>query len=151
VQTYYEKNQEKFTRSASIRLKQIMLVGDKKQQVDEILDQLAHGVSFESLVQKYATDGGYNGDLGWVNDFDVRPEIARVAFELKPQTYAPQPIDIEGTLFIIYVEDKKPAGVIPLLEVRQEIEKVLAAEIAQEAYEKWIQQLRKQAAILRMI
>ncbi len=149
VQAYYEAHKQNFAHDASVHLKQIMLAPGQEAQAQEILKRLAQGESFSKLAQEYSQDdkGKLGGDWGWVSRTDIRPELAQVAFELPLKSYSSQPIEIKGTLFILYVDDKRDAGVAPFNEVRQKIEQLLANELMIEAQEKYLKTLRKKASV----
>ena len=58
-----------------------------------------------------------------------------------------QPIEIDGTIFILYAENKRDEMIQPVSEVRDIIENVLIGEIARETQEKWLEEIRSEAYV----
>ena len=54
---------------------------------------------------------------------------------------------MEGTIFILYAEDKREEMIQPVALVRDIIENVLVGEIARETQEKWLNDLRNDAYV----
>jgi peptidyl-prolyl cis-trans isomerase SurA len=86
------------------------------------------------------------GDWGWIERKDIRKELSDIAFGLEPTQYS-QPIEIGGTIFILYAEDKREEMIQPVAQVRDIIENVLVGEIARETQEKWLNELREDAYV----
>ena len=58
-----------------------------------------------------------------------------------------EPIVVPEGTFILFVEDRKHAGNIPLNEVREQIERMLVSQNARQARERWLERLRRNAYI----
>lgn len=86
------------------------------------------------------------GDWGWIERKDIRKELSDIAFDLEPGEYS-EPVELGGTIFILYAEDKREEMIQPIAQVRDIIENVLVGEIARETQEKWLQDLRNDAYI----
>ena len=54
-----------------------------------------------------------------------------------------QPIITQDGCFLLYVEDRKYAGIQPLDEVRDEIERILAQQMTRQSQEHWLERLRR--------
>ncbi|HQU08943.1 MAG: hypothetical protein B7X06_02030 [Verrucomicrobia bacterium 21-51-4] len=149
IAQYYEHNKQQFYQSESVHLRQIMLLPANATKCSEIYEKLQEGSPFATLAKQYSQDDrrSLGGDWGWVDRGDIRSELANVAFNLKPKTYSSEPVDLQGTLFILYVEDKHEAGIQPLDQVRDQIENTLASQLAQEAQARWLETLRKNAYV----
>ena len=52
-------------------------------------------------------------------------------------------IRTENDIFILYVQDKREAGVQPLTEVRDQIERLLISQMARDAQERYLERLRR--------
>lgn len=113
-----------------------------------IVEQLKQKRPFAEIAKEFTEDGMNNsgGDLGWVNRSDLREELAKVAFSLNKHEFS-DPIVLNNHTFILFVEDKKLPGLIPLPDVSEEIEKILANNYAKQAEAQFVQKLRKKAHI----
>lgn len=149
IEDYYNEHQKNFIQQPAIHLKQIMIKNPDEDKLSMIFKALNEGTPFEIVAQMYSEDEkkASGGDWGWINESDIRHEIAAIAFSLSEKTYAKTAVLIENTAFIPYVEAKRPGGMAPLQEVRKDIERKLTDELAIQAQEKWIQNLRKEASI----
>lgn len=151
IENYYKENQERFYQGDSVHLRLIRLtqLADEnsavlEQTADNIINQLADGASFEDLATEYSQDSRkkQGGDWGWINREDLKPELADVAFSLDKEAYS-EPIRTENDIFILYVQDKREAGVQPLTEVRDQIERMLISQMSREAQERYLERLRR--------
>lgn len=155
IEDFYLKNKLRFYQDESIHLRQIILTASANEDLDrlrqtagKIMEALNDGASFIDIAHKYGRDGRSRrgGDWGWVERKDIRKELGDIAFNLKPNRYS-QPIELEGTLFILYVEDKREECIRPIAQVRDIIENMLLGEATRKAREKWLQNLRDKAHI----
>ena len=151
IEKFYSENQERFYQGDSVHLRLIRLtqLADEnsailEQTADTITEQLANGVPFEDLASEYSQDTRrkQGGDWGWINREDLKPELADVAFSLEKEAYS-EPIRTEKDIFILYIEDKREAGVQPLTEVRDQIERILISQMSRDAQERYLQRLRR--------
>jgi peptidyl-prolyl cis-trans isomerase SurA len=155
IEKYYNENKSEFFREESIHLRLIMLrpIGDEtsdlmRQQVENIKNELNTGKSFEEVARKYSQDSrkSRGGDWGWVTRGDLNSDLAETAFSLKSGHYS-DPITIGKQIFVLYVEDHRPEGIQPLVDVRDVIENHLATEKSRLVQQAWIERLRQKAFI----
>lgn len=103
---------------------------------------------FESLAKQYSKDPGTKdkgGDLGFVQRADLVKEFGDVAFSQKVGT-----ISKANSPFgkhIIYVTDKKAAGVQPLSEVKESLKEYLTQSVKTSALKDLVEDLQKKAKI----
>jgi peptidyl-prolyl cis-trans isomerase SurA len=151
IENFYKENQERFYQGDSVHLRLIRLaqLADENEAVleqtaDTIIEQLKGGASFEELATQYSQDTRrkQGGDWGWINREDLKPELADVAFSLGKEAFS-DPIRTENDIFILYVQDKREAGVQPLTEVRDQIERLLISQMARDAQERYLERLRR--------
>lgn len=155
VQKYYNEHQNEFQQKESIHLRQIVIKtptkgddADSPEKIYAVMDQLKKGVPFQDVAKEFSEDDmkKSGGDWGWINRSDIREELAKVAFTLNKSQYS-SPVTLNDHTFILFVEDKKSSGLIPLTEVSDKIEKTLAADQAKQAEAQIVQKLRKKAYI----
>jgi len=155
IEKFYSENQERFYQGDSIHLRLIRLtqLADEngavlEQTADNIITQLKAGASFEDLATQYSQDTRkkQGGDWGWINREDLKPELADIAFSLDKGGFS-DPIRTEKDIFILYVEDKREAGVQSLTEVRDQIERLLISQMARDAQERYLERLRREGYV----
>lgn len=155
IEDFYVINKPRFYQSESMHLRQIILspVASEtpallNQTAKKIISELDSGANFGDTARKYSQDemSRNGGDWGWIERSDLRKELSNAAFELQPGDYS-QPIELGGTIFILFCEDKREEMIQPISAVRDIIENVLVGEIARETQERWLENLREQAYI----
>ena len=155
IQKYYNENQNKYLQEEAIHLRVIMLkpIGDEskdlmRQQVDAIMTDLASGKSFEEVAKNYSQDPRRTrgGDWGWITRKDLNSALSDMAFAIKAGQHS-EPVKVGHQTFILYVEERRPEGVQPLADVREEIETELSDEQTRLTEESWLQRLRKKSYI----
>jgi peptidyl-prolyl cis-trans isomerase SurA len=158
IKAYYEKHLDNYGGKKKYHLRNIIMTvpsladsGKKleiKAKMDEILEKLKAGQSFEALAKKYsespaASDGG---DLG-VFEFDsLSPKLQKAIKDIKPGGFTPV-LDTDQGYQIFSLEEIVNAPGKSLESVSPEIERILYEESVERKYQTWIEGLRKQAVI----
>jgi len=155
IEEFYVKNKIRFYQAESMHLRQIILtqMADEgltplRQTANKIMTELESGNNFSDLAKQYSQDdmSRRGGDWGWIERKDIRSELSEIAFSLKPGEYS-QPVELNGTIFILYSENKREEMIQPITQVREAIEEVLVGEIARETQERWLQNVRENAYV----
>lgn len=156
IERLYDQNKEKYRVGERAKVRMIMVDarkharGEPRKIADEIHAKLKAGGEFPKLADEFSDDARANkgGDHGWVEDKDTifRKELKDVIFKL-PSGQISEVLEIEGSAFIIKVEEKKPAQVQPISEVRLAIENQLKVEERDRLQKAWLGRLRKMAFI----
>jgi parvulin-like peptidyl-prolyl isomerase len=155
IEEFYVRNKIRFYQGEALHLRQIILtpLADEglvplRQTAKMAIHELDNGANFSDIARKYSQDemSRQGGDWGWIERKDIRKELSDIAFNLEPGEYS-QPVELSGTIFILYAEDKREEMIQPVSQVRDIIENVLVGEIARETQEKWLQDLRNEAYI----
>ena len=156
VEDYYRKHHEEFTSKEQIKLRMIMISGQKdtasapaqKALAEEVLGKLAGGAEFDRTAQVYSEDSTRDngGDWGWIERNTLAAPLEKFAFNM-PVGRISNIIDYAGNYYIIKVEDKRGGTTRSLAEARDDIEKRLLQEEAQGIQERWIAGLRAKAYI----
>ena len=137
VQAYYRKNPDQFQTLEKIKVRQIFLQTDPgaspqaidkmKNLAEDILRMIGAGKDFAELSREFSTDPMLyrrGGDLGYVARGALSPKYGEAVFSLKVGEVSPV-VKGEFGFSIFKNEDRRPAGIKPLDEVRKEIEKKL--------------------------
>ncbi len=161
VQKFYDENKELFSTPAQIKLRMITIsktggasadlpggTVDNRKVAEEIRSKIADGADFARMAQMYSEDPNHEagGDWGWVDTKTLNPELTRIAFDLDPGDVS-SIIELGNSLFILYVEAKRPAVVRNLKEVRADVERQLVQEERQKAMDRWLNSLREKAYV----
>ena len=156
VEDYYRKHRNEFTNKEQIKLRMIMISGQKdtasapaqKALAEEVLGKLAGGAEFDQTAQIYSEDSTRDngGDWGWIERNTLAAPLEKFAFNM-PVGRISNIIDYAGNYYILKVEDKRGGTTKSLAEARSDIEKKLIEEEAQGLQERWIASLRAKAYI----
>jgi peptidyl-prolyl cis-trans isomerase SurA len=151
VETYYKENKDRFYQedSALLRVIQFSRVNDPTDaqlegRAQAVLAKFHSGDSFAELARQFSQDTRRNkgGDWGWTKRSDMRKEFSDVLFKLKKGEVS-QPIFTTEGCFLLYVEDRKHAGIQTLEEVRDDVERILAQQMTRQAQSRWLERLRR--------
>ena len=121
IQKYYEENAEEYTEKETVRARHI-LVSDEVQ-CNKILEMIMNGEkSFEECAKEYSTcaSSAAYGDLGTFGKGEVVKEFEDVAFAAELGVIY-GPVKTDFGYHIIRVEEKRPAYLLPLVDVKEEI------------------------------
>lgn len=153
VAEYYRKHREEFHVEETIHARHIVKnVGDDKSEdaalgeINSAAARLAKGEPFELVADDSSDCPGRGGDLGWFARGQMVEEFDAAVFALQPG----QVSTVFRTPFgfhIARLEARRPAGVPPLDELRQQIEQTLLEQNQQAAAEAYLDSLWKQATI----
>jgi len=156
IEDYYRKHHDEFTSKEEIKLRMIMISGQKdtgnaqaqKALAEEVLGRLASGGEFEQTAQVYSEDSTKDngGDWGWIGRNTLAAPLEKFAFNM-PVGRISNIIDYAGNYYILKVEDKRGGTTRSLAEARADIEKKLIQDEAQQIQERWIASLREKAYI----
>ena len=155
IEEFYVKNKLRFYQEEALHLRQVILTPlaneglvPLRQTAKKVINELDNGANFGDIARKYSQDemSRKGGDWGWIERKDIRKELSEIAFGLEKSQYS-QAIELGGTIFILYAEDKREEMIQPVAQVRDIIENVLVGEIARETQEKWLNDLRNDAYV----
>jgi peptidyl-prolyl cis-trans isomerase C len=130
-----------------------MTLEEAKQKAREMLTdlkkQIEDGADFAELAKKYSDDPGsaaQGGDLGWFGRGQMVPEFEEAAFSLQPGQVS-DIIETQFGLHILKVEDKKLELPEDFEENKEQYRKQKLEERRNQAWQRYIQQLRESAKI----
>jgi len=161
IQIYYEQHTNDFKESERAKLRMIMIKAPKGDETErertrvkgrEILTRLKEGASFAEMSQ-YSQENLRSfpgGEHGWMDLSSLAKELANAASALNQgqiSDLVETQGDTEDAIWIIQAEEKKPAHVKPLSEVRDQIDKKLKEDEQRRLEIAWIQKLKKKTYI----
>jgi len=166
VEQYYQDNIRQFVKPDEIKLRDIFmkkaLFSEKRKdekgnelEVDpqymimqEILAKIRTGSDFASLARGYSEGAqrSEGGDLGWVSESTLRPELAKVAFKLRAGQNS-SILTTDDGYHLLMVEDTRKATVMALADVHDSIERTLLQQERERLQQEWIDSLRSKAFI----
>jgi peptidyl-prolyl cis-trans isomerase SurA len=156
IEEYYRTHRDEFTAKEQIKLRMIMIpahandstAATQRAMAEEMLGKLANGGEFDRIAQIYSEDSSRDlgGDWGWVERKTLAPPLEKIAFNL-PVGKISNIVEYSGNYYILKVEDKKGGTTRSLAEAREDIEKKLLQQEAQELQERWLASLRGKAFI----
>jgi peptidyl-prolyl cis-trans isomerase SurA len=155
IETYYQAHTNDFKLEDEVSLRMITLNKTGSDDTDtvklarEIRSQILAGAAFADMAAIYSQDSlrSQGGDRGWIERSVLRPELADAAFALQPGQVS-DVIETPNTCYLLLVEQKRPAHVKPLNEVRNEIEQNLRAQEQTRLQKQWIDRLKAKTFIL---
>ncbi|WP_233256654.1 peptidylprolyl isomerase [Opitutus sp. ER46] len=151
IETYYNENKDKFYQEDQVHLRLIQLTRNEgetdeklRQQANLVLARFNGGEKFEDLAKEYSRDArrSKGGDWGWLKRSDFRQEFSERAFNLK-KGEASEPVLLPEGCFILFAEDRKFAGIQPIDDVRDQIERILVTQLSHTSQERWLERLRR--------
>ncbi len=144
LRKFYDQNKDKFKTGEQVRASHILVKSEKEAQ--DIQAQIKKGGNFEELAKKNSIDaaGAKGGDLGWFGKGSMIPEFEKVVFGMKEGEIS----GIVKTKFgyhIIKLTGRRPAGIRPFDEVKEQIKAALLPEKQQAVFQKVKEDLKKSA------
>ncbi len=147
IEDFYREHRDDYRVGERVKGRMIML--DGREDAETILKALASGGDFAGLAEALSTDPATRdrgGDMGWFERDDYAEAIADAAFAADTGEIV-GPIEAPDGWVVLKVEDRKPAGFLPLDEVRDEVLSRIQAAKLPAAREAWIKQARRRAAV----
>jgi parvulin-like peptidyl-prolyl isomerase len=152
VRDLYESRSTQYQVPEQIQLSMIVLhkgtspddQAVKKNEAAQIREKLLAGGNFAELAK--SSSEGYKaaegGDQGWMDPRTLRKELAAAVSALEPGRIS-EVIEAGDDYYILKVEAKKNASIIPFDEVRTQIEDELRKSEELKMYKAWIERLKR--------
>ena len=156
MRTAYKKAIETFRTPEQVHLRIIIINGGKtdeeiavkRKQAEDVRKQLLAGMPFEDLARQvsegaHAQDGS---NYGWIDPASRRPELATAIRALKTGDIS-DVIPAGGDFYILKVEGRRDANVIPFDKVQDTLRTELEKQEAKRLYDTWMVRLKQKAFI----
>lgn len=141
LNTFYQDNKDQFVRPEEVKAAHILIKipqdpsseeeAAAQQEINRIATRIEQGEAFSELARE-ASQGpsaSRGGDLGWFSRGSMAKPFEEAAFSLQPGEVS-DPVRTRFGLHLIKLEDKRPAGVKSLAEVKETIRSWLAEDKA---------------------
>ena len=155
---FYDKNPERFKQPEMVRASHILIMvrdedgeaakKDARAKIDAVLKRAKAGEDFAALARENSQDGSAagGGDLDFFPSEKMVAPFADAAFKLKTGEIS----DVVTTQFgyhIIKATDRKPASMLPLAEVNEQLKQGLSQQKKQQVAQQFIAQLRQKSRV----
>jgi peptidyl-prolyl cis-trans isomerase C len=163
LETYYRENEHRLTFPEQVRVRHILLtwkrLGTKddraaiREQMVPILERARSGEDFAALAQEYSDDRDTKrkgGDTGFFYRGQMVPAFEQVAFSLKPGEISDR-VETPFGVHIIRLQERRPARLLPLDEIREQLRDHVHRERMDAAVEQEIARLRAAAEIAILV
>ena len=153
AQTVYKAKSDRFKVDEQIRVRHILIsptTPNAREKIDEVVKKLASGAEFAALAKEVSADPGSaakGGDLGFFAKGRMLPEFETAAFALKKKGDLSGVVETKFGFHVLQLEEKRPAGIRPFEDVRDELIKEVKSSVVQEARVAEAQKLQQGAKI----
>jgi len=146
LKKFYEQNKDKFKSGEQIKASHILVKTEKEAK--DILAKLKSGGNFEELAKKNSVDSSAakGGDLGWFGKGSMVPAFEKAVLALKEGQIS-DVVKSDFGFHIIKLTGKRPAGIRPFEEVKEQIKGAIMPTKQQEVFQKIKDELKKTAKI----
>lgn len=146
IASYFAEHADEFREAEKVALR--VLRTDERAAAERARRELAAGAEFAAVARRLSLDptaeqGGAQGEL--TRD-DLPPELAEAAFRLPPGGVS-EVLRTSGGFYLLRVDERIPARVSPLAEVRDEIRRRLVGARADRALARFVAEARSRYAV----
>ncbi len=161
VQKFYEENKEEFEHPELVRASHILIMvpedasdeveAEKKKAAEAALKRVTDDKEEFAVVAAEVSEepgaGERGGDLDFFPQDRMVPEFADAAFAMKPGDISNEPVRTRFGWHVIQVTDRKPAGSMPLDEVKEQVTAFLEGGKRRDAVRGVIENVRSEAKV----
>jgi foldase protein PrsA len=148
ITAYYDKNKTQFFQKEAKRASHILFKPEDKAKAEAVLKQVKSGGDFAALAKQNSVDtatASKGGDLGWPTTPYV-PEFEEALTKLEKGEVS-KLVQTPYGWHIIKVTDERSGSQQKLEDVTEQIEQILVQQTRADAYQKFLDDLRKKAKI----
>lgn len=134
VKARYDQLAARYAGSKEIHLRQIVVASQAEAQ--KVIAQLKRGGKFDAVVKSSSIDQAAKangGDMGWINLVNLEPQLAGQIKPLAKGQNSASPVQIGNTWRVFHVDDVRTANVLPLGEIKPQLERQMREEAAAKA------------------
>jgi peptidyl-prolyl cis-trans isomerase SurA len=154
LEVYYVTHTNDFKVEEQVKFRMIVLTNSSdnpegaRKLAQEIQTKLKEGASFAEMASVYSQDSkkSQGGEYDWVEKSVLRKEISDALAALKTGERS-DIIETPESCLLLLVEDKRPAHIKPLNDVRSDIENELLRQERDRLQKQWIDRLKKKTFV----
>lgn len=159
IEDYYKAHPDDFKLEDQVKMRMIVRgktapsgsstnAPDTRKLFEEILTQLKGGASFAEMATLYSqgSEAKSGGERAWEMIPDLRTELREPVSRLNPGQLS-DIIETPEAFYLLKIEEKKPAHVQALAEVRTQIEQELSIRERDRLEKQWIERLKKKTFV----
>lgn len=156
VRKVYESDAGRYSRPEQVKMSVIIVRGtsnetaraERQQAARDCAQKLKAGEDFAACARRLKDAGvsDAGGAWDWVDVADLRRELAEASRPLAPGGVS-DVIAMDNDYYVVRVDDRRKAGLVPFDDARPAIERELRRAEAQRLYRLWIERLKKDAFI----
>lgn len=152
IHQYYLNHQKNFLKPASVKVRHILL--KTEDEAISLIAELELSLNLKedfirlAQTQSIGPSAQNGGALDWFIFDQMVPEFSQAAFALEVNTITKRAVQTQFGYHIIYLEDKKPEGLIPFELVKDDIVKSLRLSRFKLKLEKLSKKMKKTAKII---
>jgi peptidyl-prolyl cis-trans isomerase SurA len=156
---FYDQNIEEYTKTARVRIQQILLLAEKrrldkgeiaaiKKRIKKIRSEVINGADFGEMAKKFSEGPNRErgGDCGFFKKGDLMEEIERACFPLKVGETSPI-VQTDIGFHLLRVSERENGNRTPFEAVKEDIRQELMKEAYMMRLKQWIQELKDRAFI----
>ena len=145
----YRAEPNRFMAKEQVRVRHILVAGatpESRAQAEKLLEELKAGADFAKVAEASSADkssAARGGDLGFFQTGRMVPAFEQAAFALEKPGQLSGVVETQFGYHVMKLEERKPAGVRPFEEVREDLIKEIRANVAQQARAEEAQRLQQ--------
>jgi len=161
VQAYYDSSPSRFKRPPEVKVMQMLFKvepnaptskwDEAQAQAKDVATKIRAGASMDTLSKKAKSQPSVHaraGDLGWVHQGRLVPELDEVAFKLKPGQTSSPVRTLEGFV-ILKVNEARPARQMTFNEIAPRLKEQMVSKRIEEKMEELLKRLHSKTKIVR--
>ena len=131
-----------------IRVSERRSEDDARRLAEELAGRLARGEEFAALAKQYSEDGSAQdgGDMGWVGQGTLMPELDAALFLLQPGQVSP-PVKTALGYHLLKADARGAPGATETDRAKAMATQAIYRRKFHEAMQRWVEELRRQAYI----
>jgi len=146
VKKFYDENKAKMTHKDSAKI--VALSFTSKDEATKALAKIKSSSDTPKAFESVAKETSQRGFVGWVTSSDDKSTFFKEVYGMKTDTLCSAPIFTGNKYAVVYLVDKKPAGVVKFDEAKNDIEMILKEQKALKSIQSKIVELEKSAKVI---
>ena len=148
LKKFYDENLENFKVGERVKVSHVLF--KEREPAEETARKAKNGMPFKEIMKTASEEGGVTADLGFIERGKFDKAFEEAAFAA-PAGKVTGPVKTAYGYHLIQTGEKRPAGLQPFDEVKEQIAAELREQAQREAFETLLAQMKKQAKIQLLV